>query len=391
MKALTWQGRRDVRVEDVPDPTIEQPNDIVIDVTTTGLCGSDLHLYETLGAFLHPGDILGHEPMGVVVEKGPAVPNLEVGDRVVVPFQISCGSCFMCDRGLHTQCETTQVTDHGMGAQLFGYTDLYGAVPGGQAELLRVPHANFGPLKIESDLPDERFVYLSDVVPTAWQSVEYTGVQPGETLLVVGLGPIGEMAARIALHRGVRVLGIDLVGARLRRSARLGVETVELGPDSADQVRDLTAGRGADAVIDAVGMEAHGSPFAEAAQRVAGLLPDALAQPLMKNASVDRLSALRLAIDAARRGATISLAGVYAGAADTLPMQTIFDKQLTIRTGQANVRRWLDDALPLALADGDPLGLETFATHRVPLAEAPEAYATFQAKEDDAIKIVFTP
>ncbi|WP_229054606.1 alcohol dehydrogenase catalytic domain-containing protein [Aeromicrobium sp. Leaf350] len=392
MRALTWHGRRDVRVEDVPDPTIQAPTDAIIEVTTTGLCGSDLHLYETLGPFLHPGDVLGHESMGVVVEKGSDVPDLEVGDRVVVPFQISCGSCFMCDRGLHTQCETTQVREHGMGAQLFGYTDLYGSVPGGQAQYLRVPHADFGPLKIESDRPDERFVYLSDVVPTAWQGLEYSGAQPGDTLLILGLGPIGEMAARLAILRGIRVVGVDLVQARLTRSASLGVETIDLGAgDTVAHVLDLTDGRGADAVIDAVGMEAHGNPVAGAAQRIAGMLPDALAQPLMKTASVDRLAAFTTAIEAVRRGGTISLSGVYAGAADPLPMQTIFDKQLTLRMGQANVRRWLPDLLPLALDDDDPLGLESFATHRLPLEDAAAAYAMFQAKDDDAIKVVFTP
>jgi len=392
MKAVTWQGRRDVRVEEVPDPRIEAPTDAIIEVTTTGLCGSDLHIYETLGAFLHPGDVLGHEAMGVVVETGSDVPDLAVGDRVVVPFQISCGSCFMCDRGLQTQCETTQVREHGMGAQLFGYTDLYGSVPGGQAQFLRVPHADYGPIRVESDASDDRFVFLSDVVPTAWQGLQYSGAQAGDTLLVLGLGPIGEMAARLALLQGVRVIGVDRVPARLHRSGALGVETIDLASgDVAGHVLDRTAGRGADAVIDAVGMEAHGSPVAELAQRVAGVLPDAVAQPVMKNLSVDRLAALLLAVEAVRRGGTISLSGVYAGAADPLPLQTIFDKQLTLRMGQANVKRWIPDLLPLALDDADPLGLETFATHRVPLTDAAAAYATFQAKEDGAIKMVFTP
>lgn len=392
MKAVTWQGKKNVSVDTVPDPVIEKDNDIIIEVTTTGLCGSDLHLYEPLGPFLHQGDILGHEPMGRVVERGSAITHLEIGDRVVIPFQIACGSCFMCDRGLQTQCETTQVREYGMGAALFGYTDLYGAVPGAQAEYLRVPHADYGPIKVAEGPSDERFVYLSDVVPTAWQGVEYSGVKAGETLVIVGLGPIGEMAARIALLRDVRVIGIDLVSERLARSASLGVETIDLrSGDAVGQVLDKTAGRGADAVLEAVGMEAHGSAIAETMQKAAGLLPKALSRPLMTNVSVDRLAALNLAIQSVRRGGTVSISGVYAGTSDPLSMQTMFDKQLTLAMGQANVKRWIDDILPLVQADGDPLGLETFATHRMPLSEAPAAYEMFQKKEDGAIKVIFQP
>jgi threonine dehydrogenase-like Zn-dependent dehydrogenase len=392
MRAVTWQGKHQVSVETVPDPQIIEDNDIIIEVTTTGLCGSDLHLYDPLGPFLQPGDILGHEPMGRVVETGSAISDLSIGDRVVIPFQIACGSCFMCDHGLQTQCETTQVREYGKGAALFGYTDLYGAVPGGQAEFLRVPHGDYGPIKVEEGPSDERFVYLSDVAPTAWQGVEYSGVQPGETLVIIGLGPIGEMAARIAVLRGVRVIGIDLVPERLKRPAALGVETIDLNAgDPVGAVLEKTAGRGADAVLEAVGMEAHGSGIAETAQKAVGLLPDALARPIMTNASVDRLAALNLAIDAVRRGGTISISGVYAGTADPLSMQTIFDKQLTLKMGQANVKRWIDDILPLAQNDADPLGLETFATHRLPLAEAPAAYEMFQKKQDGAIKVLFQP
>ena len=392
MRALTWQGTHKVSVETVPDPTIQEPDDVIIQVTTTGLCGSDLHLYDPLGPFLHPGDVLGHEPLGTVVERGSAVTDLQLGDRVVIPFQIACGACFMCQRGLQTQCEVTQVREYGMGAALFGYTDLYGAVPGGQAELLRVPKANYGPVKIESDLDDERFVYLSDVAPTAWQGVEYSGVQPGETLLIVGLGPIGEMAARIALLRGVRVIGVDLVPERLLRSASLGVETIDLNDgDPVAAVLDRTEGRGADAALEAVGMEAHGSGIAEAAQKVVGLLPKAMARPLMTNASTDRLAALDLAFQAVRRGGVVSISGVYAGAADPFSMQMIFDKQLTLRMGQANVKRWVDDILPLALDDADPLGLAGFATHHLTLEDAPDAYEMFQKKQDGAIKVLFKP
>ncbi len=218
MRAVTWQGRRDVQVMDVPDPRIEDPTDVVLKVSSTGLCGSDLHLYEVMGPFMHAGDVLGHETMGEVVEVGSGVSRLSVGDRVVVPFQISCGDCFMCRRGLQTQCETTQVRSSGMGAALFGYSELYGSVPGGQAEYLRVPHAEYGAITVGPDLPDERYVYLSDVMPTAWQAVRYADVHEGDTLVVVGLGPIGDMASRLALHHGVRVIGVDLVPERLERA-----------------------------------------------------------------------------------------------------------------------------------------------------------------------------
>ncbi|WP_331732565.1 alcohol dehydrogenase catalytic domain-containing protein (plasmid) [Streptomyces avidinii] len=394
MKAVTWQGRRDVRVETVPDPGISAPTDAIIKVTTTGLCGSDLHLYEVLGPFLDAGDILGHEPMGVVAEIGPAVKHLTVGERVVVPFNVSCGTCFMCERGLHSQCETTQVREHGNGASLFGYTKLYGQVPGGQAEYLRVPFADTLPIPVPDGPPDDRFVYLSDVLPTAWQAVAYADIPPGGSVAVLGLGPIGDMCTRIAAHRGAdTVIGIDLVAERLARAAGHGVRVFDLsqyGDQLVDAVRDATGGRGPDAVIDAVGMEAHGSSAVKTVQTLTGMLPDALAATLMKKAGVDRLGALYLAIDLVRRGGTISLSGVYGGTADPLPLLTMFDKQIQLRMGQANVRRWVDDLMPL-LTDGDPLGVEGFATHHLPLDEAPTAYADFQAKDNNTVKVLFQP
>jgi threonine dehydrogenase-like Zn-dependent dehydrogenase len=393
MKAVTWHGKRDVRVESVPDPKIEKPTDAIIEVTSTNICGSDLHLYEVLGAFMKPGDILGHEPMGVVREVGPETGDLRVGDRVVIPFQISCGSCHMCDQQLYTQCETTQVRDQGMGAALFGYSELYGEVPGGQAELLRVPQAQFTHIKVPVGPPDSRFVYLSDVLPTAWQSVDYANIPDGGTVVVLGLGPIGDMAARIADHLGYRVIAVDLVPERLGRLAQRGIHTIDLQHlDGAlgDVVRDLTDGRGADSVIDAVGMEAHGSPVAKAAQQATSFLPDALAKRFMQNAGVDRLSALYSAIDCVRRGGTISLIGVYGGMADPLPMLTLFDKQLTLRMGQANVKKYVDDIMPL-LTDDDPLGVDTFATHVLPLDEAPHGYDIFQKKADGAVKVILKP
>ncbi|MFL5869554.1 MAG: zinc-dependent alcohol dehydrogenase [Solirubrobacterales bacterium] len=393
MKAVTWHGRRDVRVDEVPDPRIEKPTDAIIRVTSSGICGSDLHLYEVLGPYMNEGDVLGHEPMGVVEEVGSEIENLAPGDRVVVPFQIACGDCFMCRQGLHTQCETTQVREQGMGAALFGYTKLYGEVPGGQAEYLRVPQAQFGPIKVPDGTPDERFVYLSDVLPTAWQAVEYAATPDDGTLVVLGLGPIGDMSARIASHRGHRVIGVDLVPDRLARAVKRGIEVIDLNEhdeDLAELIRGMTDGRGPDSVIDAVGMEAHGSPGAKLAHQVTGLLPDAVAEKLMEKAGMDRLHALHAAIDIVRRGGTISVIGVYGGMADPIPMMKAFDKQVQIRMGQANVRRWSDEIMPL-LIDGDPLGVEGFATHKLPLADAPAAYEAFQKKEDGTVKVLLEP
>jgi threonine dehydrogenase-like Zn-dependent dehydrogenase len=394
MKALTWHGKRDVRVDTVPDPTIEEPTDAIIRVTSTGLCGSDLHLYEVLGPFLEEGDVLGHEPMGIVEEVGAEVGNLRAGDRVVVPFNISCGRCFMCERGLQTQCETTQVRDQGMGAALFGYTTLYGQVPGGQAELLRVPQAHYGPIKVPEGPADDRFLFLSDVLPTAWQAVQYAQVPAAGSLAVIGLGPIGEMACRIAQHLGAgTVIGLDLVPERLARSQAHGVHAIDVTgvDDVPGAVRELTGGRGPDAVIDAVGMEAHGAPGGKLAHTLAGLMPDGVARKVMQTAGVDRLSALQLAVEVVRRGGTISLSGVYGGTADPLNLLQLFDKQVTLKMGQANVRRWVGDILPLLEEGDDPLGVDTFATHHLPLDEAPQAYEAFQKKEDGAFKVVFRP
>jgi threonine dehydrogenase-like Zn-dependent dehydrogenase len=393
MKALTWHGRRDVRVEDVPDPAIKEPTDAIVRITTTAICGSDLHLYEVLGPFLQEGDILGHEPIGVVEEVGADVSHIQAGDRVVIPFNISCGHCHMCEQQLYAQCETTQVREQGMGAALFGYTRLYGQVPGGQAEYLRVPQAQFGPIKVPEGPPDERFVYLSDVLPTARQAVAYAEIPPGGSVAVFGLGPIGQMSARIARHLGHRVIGVDLVPERLAMAERHGIETINAG--SADDVpgaiRDLTDGRGTDSVIDAVGMEAHGSPIAKAAQSLTGLLPDRAAAGLMTRAGVDRMAVLYQAIDSVRRGGTISLSGVYGGMADPLPMLQMFDKGIAVRMGQAHVKRWIDDLMPLVTDDADPLGVGDLATHRLPLADAPHGYEIFQKKQDGAIKVLLTP
>jgi threonine dehydrogenase-like Zn-dependent dehydrogenase len=394
VRAVTWQGREHVEVEDVPDPRVEQPTDAVVRVTSTAICGSDLHLYGVLGMFLDAGDVLGHEAMGIVEEVGGEAGDLAVGDRVVVPFNIACGHCWMCSRGLQTQCETTQVRAQDKGAALFGYTRLYGQVPGGQAQYLRVPQAQYGPVVVPHDgSPDEQWLYLSDVLPTAWQAVEYADVPDGGSVVVLGLGPIGQMAARVARLRGAAtVVGIDPVPERRVMAQRHGVVVLDpAGSDTREAVLELTDGRGPDSVIDAVGMEAHGSPLAEATQKIVGLLPDAVAGPLTEKGGADRLAALLAAVSLVRRGGTVSLSGVYGGAKDPLPMMQIFDKQLTLRTGQANVRRWTDDLLPLVQDPADPLGVLDLRTHRLSLEEAADAYRTFQRKADGCIKVVLDP
>ena len=395
MKAVAWHGTRDVRVDTVPDPAIEQPTDAIVRVTSTAVCGSDLHLYEVLGAFIDAGDVLGHEPMGIVEAVGSEVTHIRPGDRVVIPFNVSCGHCWMCGNGLQSQCETTQVREYGTGAALLGYTKLYGQVPGGQAELLRVPQAHYGPVKVPEGPPDDRFLYLSDVLPTAWQAVAYADVPKGGSVVVLGLGPIGEMCTRIAQHQGAEtVIGVDLVPDRLARSRAHGVTALDLdaeGDGLAGHVRELTGGRGPDAVVDAVGMEAHGAPIGKLAQRFTALLSDVAAQKLMTTAGIDRLSALHTAIELVRRGGTLSVSGVYGGAVSPMPLLQLFDKQITVRQGQANVRRWVDDLLPLLTGDGDPLGVDDYATHRLPLDDAPRAYELFQKKQDGCFKVQLKP
>lgn len=379
MKAVVWHGREDVRVERVPDPTLQEPTDAIVRVTSSAICGSDLHLYSKLGPVLKEGDILGHEPIGIVEETGPAVQQIKPGDRVVVPFNIACGSCFFCVRGLQSQCEVTANDEFQKGASLFGYTHLYGGVPGGQAEYLRVPQAHYGPIKVPDGPEDERFLFLSDVLPTAWQAVEYADVPQGGTVAVWGLGPIGQMCCRIALHRGAaRVLGLDRVPERLAMAARHGVEALnidEIG-EPGDTLVDITGGRGADSGIDAVGMEADGSP-------VLSILSAAKLVP-------DRLQAFHDCLGSIRRGGTFSISGVYSGWIPAFQIGDIFDRQISIRMGQANVRRWVDDLLPL-LTDEDPLGVADLTTHRLPLEAAPYGYEIFQKKKDGAIKIVLRP
>jgi threonine dehydrogenase-like Zn-dependent dehydrogenase len=388
MKALTWQSTGKVSVEEVPDPQIVDPTDVIVKITSSAICGSDLHLYDVLGPFLDKGDILGHEPMGIVVEVGSAVRNLVVGDRVVVPFVIACGECYMCKRGLTSQCETTQVREQESGASLYGYTQLYGSIPGGQAEMLRVERADFNAFKVGGELEDDRYLFLSDILPTAWQGVDYANVPDGGDLVVLGLGPVGQFASRVGKYRGYNVIGVDLVPERRAMAERHGVTTVDLTDDVKEHLLDLTQGRGPHGVVDAVGMEAHGNPLAGFAQKAAGALPDPVAQKLFKTAGIDKLAAMMLALDLVQRGGTVSLSGVYGGTADPMPMLNMFDKGITMRMGQCNVHRWLDELLPIVEDVQDPLGVTDLVTHRVPIDEAPHMYDVFKNKEDGCVKVV---
>jgi threonine dehydrogenase-like Zn-dependent dehydrogenase len=389
MKAVVWHGKEDVRVDNVPDPIIQEPTDALVRITSTAICGSDLHLYSKLGPVMREGDILGHEPIGIVEEVGREVEHIKPDDRVVIPFNISCGHCYFCDQQLYSQCENTRdpgklpqtasLLGRGKGASLFGYTHLYGAIPGGQAEYLRVPQAHFGPIKVPKGPPDERFLYLSDVLPTSWQAVVYADVPEAGTLGVWGLGSIGQMCARIAYHLGAeRVIGIDNVPERLALASKYGVETIDFSAvdDVKDVVLKLTDGRGVDAAIDAVGMEASGS-------LVGSILQTTKLQ-------LDRATALHECMASIRRGGTLSISGVYTGPIQMFPLGDLFDMQIQVRMGQANVRRWVDDIMPL-LNDDDPLGTEDLKTHEMPLEDAALSYEIFQKKQDGAIKCVLKP
>ncbi|KHE74827.1 molecular chaperone GroES [Kocuria marina] len=394
MRALTWQGLGDVRVENVPDPVLQDPTDAIVRVTSTAICGSDLHLYGVLGPYLQKDYVMGHEFMGIVEEVGSGVSSLRPGDRVVVPFVIACGHCWMCDRGLFAACETTQVREMGTGAALFGFSSLYGSVPGGQAEMVRVPHADFGPVKLPKDFDDERFLYLSDILPTAWQGVKYANVGEEDTLAVLGLGPVGQLAVRSAKLQGVkRIIAVDRVDERLALAKSWGIETVDMREvdEVSDTLVDMTDGRGPDGVLDAVGMEAHGNPIAEKIVAGAARLPKPLGRKAIETAGIDRLDALHTAIHSVRRAGTVSASGVYGGMADPMPMMEMFDKGISMRMGQCHVRHWTDELLEIASRPDDVLGLESLATHHVSLEDAPEMYKIFQEKKDGCIKVVLKP
>ncbi len=396
MKAVIWKGRKTVGVGEVADPEILEPTDAIVRVTSTAICGSDMHLYDVLAPAMHPGEILGHEAMGIVEQTGPEVTGIAPGDRVVVPFNIACGACWMCERGLMSQCETTQQqTDEGKGGMLFGYTSMYGGVPGGQAELLRVPQAQYGPVKVPANgYADERFLFLSDILPTAWQGVRYADVREGDTVAVLGLGPVGQFCCRVAAYLGAgAVIGVDTVPERLALARRWGVDVIDT--DRTDEVdaavRERTGGRGADAVIDAVGMEAHGSPVRKWLQQRADLLPEPLGSEVAESIGVDRLDAMMTAFTIVRRGGTVSIVGVYTGEADPVPMGELFDKGLTVRMGQCNVKRWIDEIWPALIDEADPLGTEDLTSHRLPLDEAERGYKLFDKQKDGCIKVVLQP
>ena len=389
MRALTWHGEEDVRVEDVPRPEIQQPTDAVIEVTATAICGSDLHLYDGHVPTREEGDVIGHEPMGEVVETGSAVQNLEVGDRVVVPFTISCGSCWFCGNDLYSLCDNSnpnaEMAAEAMGqspAGLFGYSHMFGGYQGGQAEYLRVPYADVGPVKVESDLPDEQVLFLSDVFPTGYMAAENADIEEGDTVAVWGCGPVGQFAIQSAQMLGAgRVIAIDRVSERLDMARKHGdAEVIDFEQEDVyDRLMEMTRDRGPDGCIDAVGSEAHGTGLMGFADKVK--------QEVKLEA--DRPHVLRQAIRCCRKGGTLSVPGVYLGHVDNFPAGPLMNKALTVNSGQTHVQRYLDPLLE-KIEDGqiDP---SFVVTHREPLERGPEMYETFRDKEDGCIKVMLTP
>ncbi len=390
MRALTWHDKHDVRVENVPDPAILNPRDVIVRITSTAICGSDLHIYDGFIPTMEPGDILGHEFMGEVVEIGPGVNNLRIGDRVIVPFAISCGSCFFCERGLWSLCDNSNPNAAlaekmygSSGAGFFGYSHLFGGFAGGQAEYARVPFADVGPLKVPDGLADEQVLFLTDVFPTGYMAAENCDIQPGTIVAVWGCGAVGQFAIQSAYLLGAeKVIAIDRFPERLQLAAEAGkaltINYAETG-DVVQALKDHTGGRGPDACIDAVGMESHGTSidwWTDRAKQAARL-------------SLDRAHVLREAIQACRKGGTLSIPGVYAGFIDQMPMGTAFAKGLTFRMGQTHIQRYLRPLLDrIQNGDIDP---SLVITHRMPLDEAPQAYEIFRNKEDNCIKVVLNP
>jgi len=388
MKALCWIGKHDVRVEEVPDPKILNPRDAILKITTTAICGSDLHLYDGVIPTMKSGDILGHEFMGEVVELGSAVTGLKKGDRVVVPFTISCGRCFFCERDLWSLCDNSnpnagaaeKMYGHSAAA-LFGYSHLFGGYAGGQAEYVRVPFADVGPMKIPDGMDDEQVVFLTDIFPTGYMAAENCNIQPGDTIAVWGCGPVGQFAIRSAFLLGAeQVIAIDNIPERLRMAEQGGAYTIDFqDQDIYDKLLYLTGGRGPDACIDAVGLEAHGTSPGE--------LYD-WAKMGLRMAS-DRPNVLRQCIQACRKGGTVSIPGVYGGLLDKIPFGAAFNKGLTFKMGQTHVQKYLQPLLErVQNGEIDP---RFVITHRLPLDEAPEGYEIFKNKKDDCIKIVLKP
>ncbi|WP_329083449.1 MULTISPECIES: zinc-dependent alcohol dehydrogenase [unclassified Streptosporangium] len=389
MKATCWMGRNTVEVREVPDPRILNSRDAIVRITSSAICGSDLHLYDGYIPTMERGDILGHEFMGEVVEVGPKVSTLKVGDRVVVPFPIACGNCTACQHGMYSVCENSNpnagLAEKLMGhapAGIFGYSHMLGGYPGGQAQYARVPFADVGPIKIEDDLPDEKVLFLSDILPTGWMGAEMCDIKPGDTIAVWGAGPVGQFAVASAYLMGAeRVICIDRFPYRLRTAERAGAETLNYEEaDVLDTLREMTAGRGPDACIDAVGMEAHHP------------VPAMYAYDRAKQAArleTERPYALREAIMACRNGGIVSVIGVYGGMLDKFPMGSLMNRSLTLRSGQCHVQRYLKPLLgKIRNGDIDP---SFVISHRMPLEDAPRGYEMFKNKVDDCNKVVLTP
>ena len=385
MKALVFHHPGKVSVDNVPDPKIKHAEDVILRVTATAICGSDLHIYN--GFFPQKRDmVLGHEFMGIVEEIGSNVTSLQVGDRVVVPFPIACGGCFFCQHGLPGHCENSNPEKYGpegglldqKGGGLFGYTDLYGGYDGGQAEYVRVPYANFGPRKVTSDFRDEEVLFLTDILPTGYTAIDWAELQGGETVAVFGCGPVGLMAMKCAWLRGAkRVIGIDIEPYRLATANRTAnAEILNAAEDDPVQaIRDLTEGRGADVCVDAVGMEANRN------------LLDKLSNII--HAQAGSIKALQTAISAVRRGGVVTVVGVYGTPYDNFPLGQIFDKGITMRFGQAPAQKYIDELL--TWVEQRKIRLDDIITHRLPLAQAPHAYEIFNKKEDNCVKVVMKP
>lgn len=390
MRALCWHGHGDVRVDNVPDPTIVVPTDVIIKITSTAICGSDLHLLDGYMPTMESGDILGHEPMGVVVEVGSAVKRVKKGDRVVVPFTISCGTCFFCQKGLTAACDTTNpnaaMAAKMMGhapAGLFGYSHLTGGYAGGQAEYLRVPHADVGCLVIESDLSDEKVLFLSDIFPTGYMAAENADIESGDTVAVWGCGPVGQFAIQSAWMFGAgRVIAIDRVPERLAMARDVGrAETIDFSDaDVYETLQEMTKGRGPDRCIDAVGAEAHGTGgFDAVVDKVKAAV----------QLTTDRGHVLRQAIYCCRKAGTLSIPGVYVGFPDKIPMGALMNKGLTVKTGQTHMHRYMKPLL--GMIEEGKIDPSFVITHRLKLDQAPEGYRNFRDKEDGCIKVVLQP
>jgi len=388
MKALCWHGAEDVRVDNVPDPKILNPRDAIIKITSTAICGSDLHLYDGYIPTMKPGDILGHEFMGEVVELGPEVKNLKVGDRVVVPFTISCGSCFFCNKQLWSLCDNSnpnswmaeKLFGHSPSG-LFGYSHLLGGYAGGQAEYARVPFADVGPLKVPDGLTDEQVLFLTDIFPTGYMAAENCDIEPGDTVAIWGCGPVGQFAIRSAFMFGAeRVIAIDRIPERLELAKAGGAEILnyeetEIGV----ALKEMTGGRGPDCCIDAVGMEAHGTGLMAAYDMVKQTFRLETGRPL----------ALREAIVACRKGGKVSVPGVYGGFIDKVPMGAFVNKGLTMRSGQTHMQKYMKPLLDrIQNGEIDP---SFIITHRLPLDEAPHGYKIFRDKKDNCVKVVLKP